>query len=81
LALPNASLATLRTSRLEADTRAPTMSFAQVSPPDHGLGCAYPTTGKEVKLRHELSSVRWPVDAVAIDVQPDPKCKTTMAKS
>jgi hypothetical protein len=58
VALPNASLATLRTSRLEVDTRAPTMSFAQISPPDHGLGCASPTNGKEVKLRHVLGSVR-----------------------
>jgi hypothetical protein len=58
LALPNASLATLRTSRLEADTRAPTMSFAQISPPDHGEGSASSKTGKEVKLRHKLGSVR-----------------------
>jgi hypothetical protein len=59
------------------------MSFAQISPPDHGIGGASPTTGKEIKLGHELVSVGQPDTAVelSVDLRPDPNCKTTMAKS
>lgn len=56
------------------------MSFAQIPQPDHGLGCASFTAGKEIEPGHELVSVGQPDAAVelSVDLRPDP---TTMAKS
>jgi hypothetical protein len=64
-------LPTLHTLRLEAGTRAPTMiidDHCSDLPPDHGLGGASLTNGKESKLGHEPVRVREPDAALGICV-------------